>query len=217
MPDFFPAAQDDARTAPEPPGATGPGTPEGPGSWMEALDQDLRGHQALSGFGSPADLARAFLSAQERLEPLPGEYRIELPEEARADRAAVEAAREMARDIGLTQRQLDRLVRFDLNRSQVYAGLRAEQASRGLAALRSEWGPDFGRQVDLARRGAQAFAPAELKALLAEDPVVGNHPGLIRLFAELGRRVTEDRLAPPGGSSREKTIGEVLYPYMNQD
>ncbi len=202
------------------PSGNQPGNPsadQASADWRRNLGPDLAGHQAISAFASPADLARAYLAAQERLGPAPQEYRLDLPPQVPRDEAQIGLARNLAREIGLSQGQLDRLVRFDVNRSQVLAQAQQDQVIRGLATLRAQWGPAFPAQVDLARRGASAFAPPDLKAFMAADPLVGNNPGLIRLFADLGRRITEDRLVPPGSGAREKTMGELLYPDFNRD
>ncbi len=182
--------------------------------WRAGLGPELSGHEAMAAFASPGDLARAYLSARERLAPPPEEYRLDLPQGVARDEGQIAVARTLARDIGLTQSQLDALVRFDLNRAQVLDQARRDQVVRGLSGLRAQWGPAFAGQLGLARRGAEAFAPPELKASMAADPVLGNHPGLIRLFAELGRRITEDRLVPPGSQAREKSLAELLYPDM---
>lgn len=80
--------------------------------------------------------------------------------------------------------------------------------------------PTLDANLALAAKARDAFASKELLALLGDfDPVknangtgLGNHPEIVRLFARLGKSISEDNKLVTGGASKtEKTAGEKLY------
>ncbi|MDJ0944258.1 MAG: hypothetical protein QNJ30_12370 [Kiloniellales bacterium] len=79
---------------------------------------------------------------------------------------------------------------------------RAETASEG--ELRRAWGPDYVRNLALARRAVQRFGAEEGGALaeltLADGSRLGSQAGFLRLLAAVGGALLEDQpLIGPGG------------------
>ncbi|MDJ0933992.1 MAG: hypothetical protein QNI93_01245 [Kiloniellales bacterium] len=79
---------------------------------------------------------------------------------------------------------------------------RAEAAAEG--ALRRDWGPDYERNLALARRAVRRFGPEEGQGLaeltLADGSRLGSQPGFLRLLAAVGGALLEDQpLIGPGG------------------
>jgi len=91
----------------------------------------------------------------------------------------------------------------------------AERATReGEAALRREWGGDYPARVAEAGRAMRMLASGDLAAFLEKTPVggapLGSHPAMIRLFADLGRRLGEDRLVMGEGAEAGQPLqGEI--------
>ena len=61
--------------------------------------------------------------------------------------------------------------------------------------LRTDWGPDYDRRLELARRAARHFGGTE--DLDALEAVVGS-PALVRMFARIGEHFDEDTLVGQG-------------------
>jgi len=60
------------------------------------------------------------------------------------------------------------------------------------AALRQEWGTAFDEKTTLAKRAFRAFADDEMVKIFEEGK--GNDPRLIKLFAKIGEKMSEDGL-----------------------
>ncbi|MFN0043755.1 MAG: hypothetical protein ACKVSF_11160 [Alphaproteobacteria bacterium] len=73
-----------------------------------------------------------------------------------------------------------------------------------VAMLRSEWGPRYDAQLDLAKRAFRAaFGEQSADALAlktADGTELGDHPAIIRAFARLGAMLAEDELVGPTGA-----------------
>jgi len=91
-------------------------------------------------------------------------------------------------------------------------GAAAAQRDRVEAAaedeLRRDWGPDYDRNLALARRAVRRFGPEEGEALaeltLSDGSRLGSQAGFLRLLAAVGGALLEDQpLIGPGGSSEE--------------
>lgn len=124
----------------------------------------------------------------------PEKYEFVPPEGVTLDPAAVEEFTPVARELGLTQEQAQRVV-------NLYAGLQQRQAD-ALAEQSRQWVEQVMADKDLggarwdANRAlvAQArdrFATPALVELM-ETTGLGNHPEVIRLFAAVGKAIADD-------------------------
>jgi hypothetical protein len=69
---------------------------------------------------------------------------------------------------------------------------RAEGMVKAEAALRHEWGKAYDQNVGTARKVLQTYGSDEIFQLM--DSGLGNDPRVIKLFAEIGKRMSEDKL-----------------------
>lgn len=81
-----------------------------------------------------------------------------------------------------------------------------EAAAEG--ELRRDWGPDYERNLALARRAVRRFGPEEGQALaeltLADGSRLGSQAGFLRLLASVGGALLEDQaLIGPGGPKED--------------
>lgn len=82
------------------------------------------------------------------------------------------------------------------------------------AALKKEWGGDFEANKNLAIRAIQAFGSEGLKAVLNDTHIngqkLGDHPELIRVFGQIGRRMGEGEfIGAVGAGERESLKAEL--------
>lgn len=141
----------------------------------------------------------------------PGSYQFGADYKAPADPAAKEIEgkfRKFAHDNGLNQKQFAELHGFlnSISSASQAKAVAAYQAKheKAVETLKGEWGDKFDERVAVANKVLKAFggSPEEVKAFttrFANDPVV------IRVLAEVGRRMDESALV--GGDKPDFELG----------
>lgn len=149
----------------------------------------------------------------------PETYEWKAPEgfEGELDSAAIEQFEPIAKELGLTQEQADKMVSLHAESIQ-----RAQQQARDNWAQQQEaWendlrnDPDFGgakfdENVGAAMKAVEKFGTPGLKEAL-ESTGMGNHPELVRTFAEIGKAISEDKIVMGNQSQGERSMAERLY------
>lgn len=150
---------------------------------------------------------------------VPETYEWKAPEgfEGELDSAAIEQFEPIAKELGLTQEQADKMVALHADSLQ-----RAQQQARDNWAQQQEtWendlrnDPDFGgakfdENVGAAMKAVEKFGTPGLKEAL-ESTGMGNHPELVRTFAEIGKAISEDKIVMGNQSQGERSMAERLY------
>lgn len=145
-----------------------------------------------------------------------------LPEGMELDKAGLDQAVPIFKELGLTQDQAQKLVSFY-----------AERVGETLRSYTSQWvetvqswgtqakedkeigGEAFGPSVAAAKAVLKAHGTPELAELLAKHGYA-NHPEIIRLLARVGKAyLTEDQLSPARGSGGRDALS-VMYPTMKE-
>lgn len=142
-----------------------------------------------------------------------------LPEGISLDRAALEGFTPLAKDLNLSQEQAQKVVDLYAQKmlpqiQQAFADQKAQMVESWLQESMKDpevGGARFDESVSTARKALDAFGTLALKAALDESGL-GNHPELIRLLANIGKRISEDGTA----STRSATAGsrdaaQILY------
>jgi hypothetical protein len=140
---------------------------------------------------------------------------LRLPEDISFSSESLESFKQLAREMKLTEEQVQKLLDFES------ASLRndAEQTEiqkrhiveRWAEETRALYGAGLEKELSYALRAADAFGGPDLRSLL-EDTGLGNHPVIIRTLSEVGKAISED--ACPGGkpaAPQDKTFTEALY------
>ena len=100
----------------------------------------------------------------------------------------------VAHKIGLNNEQVNALMDFQLaqidNELQLQGSSLNVQKEEVEASLKKEWGFDYDKNLRSAQRALQVYGDDEVRALM--DTEVGNNPAVIKMFARLGKDVTED-------------------------
>lgn len=154
-----------------------------------------------------------------------GDVTIKLPEGMTED-ASLGQFKELAKKHGIKSEQAQAIVDF-------YAQVAKQQATEFVAAqekLKADYveqlkadkdfgGAAFDVNVQLARKAVKAYGDAELKKFFNEHPL-GNHPGLVKMLARIGKAAGEDALVrtEQGGGKRtpESERLKNLYPNSPQ-
>ena len=134
----------------------------------------------------------------------------------------------VAHNIGLNNDQVQKLIDYQVES----INYQTQQAQSNLESgkgeteslLRKEWGFEYDKNVRSAQRAMKVYGDEELTALMNTE--AGNHPAVVRLFARLGKEVTEDmakntqnnRLAVSPLDAKaeiEKIFSDTKHPYHN--
>lgn len=137
--------------------------------------------------------------AKYELPTVEGAERLGIPEDA------INELRSEAHRLGLSQRQTAGLFQFymkqNLARLNQFEQSEKEQGEKGIAELRQEWGTAYEEKVEQARSAVREFGDDALIQLL-DDTGYGNHPTIIKAFANIGRAMADDKLFGRGDETR---------------
>lgn len=177
---------------------------------------------APNGGATPEPATGAGDSAQETKPApvVPENYEFKAPEGMELDTAAVEAFTPLAKELGLTNEQAQKIA--DLYAGQM--GRVMAQVQEAQATQEAAWvgevkaDPEIGGaklegNLSVAAKAIDAFGGADLRQALTVTGA-GNHPAVVRAFVKIGKAISEDGFvrgnsADPGGG---KSAAELFYP-----
>lgn len=140
------------------------------------------------------------------------EYKLEkyLPDGMEPNQEALKPILGGFHKLAMTQRQVQGVM--SMFGEQLGAGQAAETATReaGLAALKTAWGDTYDQQIINAKAGRDAYTATdkELAAILA-TPKYANDPVVIKLLANVGADLNEDRPANTLDGAAAESIDEI--------
>ena len=188
-----------------------------PSSWHESLPDGLKGDKTLRDFKDPASLAQSYLELKKwqsgaikipgkdaKPEEIaayhekigrpkaPSDYVLKPPEGSTVDEKRLANASVVFHRLGFTNEQAQGLAQWAWEEEQAKAAATNEGYLTELDKLADAWGKaTFDRRAQLASRVIERFATAEDKKFLDETKLT-NHPGLFRIFAQIGEQFAED-------------------------
>jgi hypothetical protein len=210
-----------------------------PTTWLDTLPDDLKTHPTLTKYKTDVEahkghveLAKALGQRMDGMVKIPGEkatpedwaayrkalgvpekpdgYTMTLPEGVAADPQTLAAFRAEAHDMGLTPRQVERLVKFDLGRLQSMQRKQSETADAAYQAsekaLRDSWGGEFDTRLALVTRFVEQYGEAGLVDEL-EMRGKANNPKLLRLLSKVALDYNERRMIQ--GDTGARRLDEV--------
>ncbi|WP_175460974.1 peptidase, partial [Vibrio parahaemolyticus] len=129
----------------------------------------------------------------------PEKYEFAAPEGQALDANALAVFEPIAKELGLTQEQAQKLV-------DIYPQIQQQQAEAWSKQI-AEWGEQvkadkeiggdkFNASVGLAQRALDQFGNPELREYLNASGL-GNHPALVRFCAKVGKSMAEDSFVMP--------------------
>lgn len=148
----------------------------------------------------------------------PEEYQVTLPypEYIQWNQERIDGFKARAHKAGYSPKQVQEAI--DWYGEAVAADFQAKKRSfeEAIAALKTEWGGAFDRNLALAKKARDLYGGEEAKAFFVDDPM-GNNPVLIRMLAKMAADLEEgDYLGGPGESTgltpddAKSKIAEVL-------
>jgi hypothetical protein len=142
-----------------------------------------------------------------------------LPEGVEVDPKAMAAFAPVAKELGLSQEQAQKLVDLQTNVLKQSAEAQQEAWNGILKGWHDEskadkeiGGAGFDANIALAVKTLTKFGTPELRAAL-DATGTGNHPEFIRLLVRVGNAIGEDKLIVGGNpAGATKTMAETMFP-----
>tara|TARA_R110000782_G_scaffold135470_3_gene227867 strand:+ start:946 stop:1584 length:639 start_codon:yes stop_codon:yes gene_type:complete len=159
---------------------------------------------------------------------IPEKYEFEPPEGVEVDASKVESFGETAKELGLSQKQFQQLVEYDMKRNASALEDMSTQFSERINHWAEETkadkelgGETLDENLGLAKQAIDTFGSPQLAKLIdapsADNPDglgLGNHPEVIRLFYRVGRAISESDLVTGDNKIEGRDSLEKMYPTM---
>ena len=131
-------------------------------------------------------------------------YKFNLPEDQKVDENGLKVFADHAHKLGLLPNQAEGMVKFY---NEMQANQLKEQDSTALAGrqkamdeLQTEWGQAYKQKVSQANNiVASVFPPGFMSTNLADGTKLGDHPAVIKAFADLASKMGEDKIPQAEG------------------
>lgn len=142
----------------------------------------------------------------------PEKYEFAAPEGQELDANALSVFEPIAKELGLTQEQAQKLV-------DIYPQIQQQQAEAWSKQI-ADWGEQvkadkeiggdkFNASVGAAQRALDQFGNPELREYLQASGL-GNHPALVRFCAKVGKSMAEDSFVVPNQGG-QRSAADILY------
>lgn len=150
---------------------------------------------------------------------VPDKYDIKAPEGSLLSAAQLEALASYAKEQKLTNEQAQALANREHGAIKSFVENQQQELAKKSEAWKVEASKDaeiggeaFGKNAELAKRVLAKFGNPTINKFL-DDTGYGNHPDVIRVFARLGKAMSEDSLVLPGtqvGGGKKDAV-ELFY------
>jgi len=117
----------------------------------------------------------------------------------------IEEFKKKAHETGMSQEGVRKMAEWykEVETKQLEAMNKAKdiQADQYMLELKTEFGANFDKEVNNARKALDAYTDKAFRQYMDESGL-GNHPALVKAFAKIGRELSEDRLVQSETASR---------------
>ena len=201
-----------------------------PTSLPDGLDRE----PSLRNFDSVDKLAKSYVHAVKKM-GVPPEQMVRIPQEGDSwddvysalgrpespmgyafegleDSEQLNDFRQFAHELGLNQTQAEHLIHKVAENAGTQQTMQNEALEKaemeGFKALQKDWGGDFDKSMDYARRAFNRYASPEALELM-ENTGLGNHPEILKLFSQIGEQLSEEQLLPGNASGFGQSPGDA--------
>jgi hypothetical protein len=153
---------------------------------------------------------------------VPEKYDIKLPEGVTLDPAELESFTPLAKELGLSNEQAQKVVDFEAARMQKFEAAQQAQFEKiqndFKAETLKEYGPKWKEEQVYVAKGRDAFADADVRAILAKAGIQ-NEKSVIRMFAKIGREISEAKMVEgaKGVPLDARSAADLLYPNQGKN
>ncbi|HBC0624424.1 TPA: peptidase [Serratia marcescens] len=159
-----------------------------------------------------ADKEAAEKAEKENKPAAPEKYEFTPPEGQELDANALAVFEPIAKELGLSQEQAQKLVDIYPQIQQQQAEVWSKQVAdwgEQVKADKEIGGDKFNASVGAAQRALDQFGNPELREYLNASGL-GNHPALVRFCAKVGKAMAEDTFVVPGQGG-QRSAADILY------
>lgn len=147
---------------------------------------------------------------------VPDKYEIKAPEGMTLDEAVLEKFTPIAKELGLTNDQVQKLANFQAE--QIKTAQTTQQSNFDAFVERTKteavefFGSKLAAELPYVAKGRDTFADAEVMDIL-DTTGFSNHKAFIAMFAKMGRAVSEDKLVEgkPAVPADTRSDGQIMY------
>jgi hypothetical protein len=150
---------------------------------------------------------------------VPEKYELKLPENSLLKAQALEDIAATAKEHKLTQKQAEALVQREDKALHAYHQAQLDDLKvksqvwiQDVKADKELGGEAFVKNAELASRVVKRFGTESFQKMIS-DSGAGNHPELVRIFARIGKAMSEDQLVIPGSQSGRgpRSMEDIFY------
>ena len=159
-----------------------------------------------------ADKEAAEKAEKDKKPAAPEKYEFTPPEGQELDANALAVFEPIAKELGLSQEQAQKLVDIYPQIQQQQAEAWSKQVSDWGEQVKSDkeiGGDKFNASVGAAQRALDQFGNPELREYLNASGL-GNHPALVRFCAKVGKAMAEDTFVVPNQGG-QRSAADILY------
>ena len=132
------------------------------------------------------------------------EYKFNSPEDQKVDEAALKNFSTQAHKLGLLPGQAEGMVKFYNemigNELAQADSLASSQREKAITELKTEWGPAYDQKLQQANNVVSSVFPQGfMNTNLADGTKLGDHPAVIKAFADLAGKMGEDNIVQASG------------------
>ena len=150
-------------------------------------------------------------------------YKYDLPEDQKIDEASLKNFSDQAHKLGLLPGQANGMVKFynEMTAASMQEADTTAKAAREASTteLKKEWGQAYDQKITQAANLATSVGANKLlDANMADGTKLGDHPIMIKAFAQLAAQMGEDNITQSSGpafqtpAQLDKEIGELTMP-----
>jgi hypothetical protein len=195
-----------------------------PPSFHETLPEGLRDSEHLKNISDNAQLAENYANLIKDQPVVPGDssgYSFDFPDDFNLDADTFSSIKEKALELGITQKTFQGLMEFEVERERVaeetYRNTVARNREAAENQLKTEWGDNYDSKRDSAVKFLDRFQDENFRTFL-EETKFGDNPTVIRFFANLAEKISEDAFInpgsrPPTGEQRRGEGGEPMLDF----
>jgi hypothetical protein len=174
-----------------------------PPTFAEQIPEEHR--EALDGIEDLGGLAEKYVTLKSAQPVIPEEYELpEIPDELNPDQQALDDFVLVAKELGLTQAQVNKIIEFDLNRADKYQqqALKAheELIANNESLMKSRWGANYDSNKEMASSGLRKVLKTFKDGDKIEEELTSSgfldQPSVMRLFRKIGQVTSEDVFRP---------------------
>ncbi len=173
---------------------------------------------------TPTPQSVATPTTTENTPKVPEKYVLKLADKSPLDAEALIRIEGLAKEKGLSQDQAQLLVQaeenslinFQTKQTETYNQTKAQWAE-AVQKDKEIGGENFKQSVALSSRVVERFATEEFKKTL-DVTGLGQHPEVVRVFARIGKAMSNDQLIMPGAQGAgKKEMKDILYGPTNAE